>query len=139
MLARHTGPAEGLSSAPAGTSACPVEAIAAAYLSQTSGDLALALRCAITDALAGRAAGAGEEPVRTQVQSAFRGPGAAWETSGFASGGHEAAGGAGWEGVSLQCQPLRLFARLRKRAVSICSGAMPRSVPSCSASAMKHP
>ncbi|MET7244985.1 hypothetical protein ABZT49_16645 [Methylobacterium sp. EM32] len=51
MLARHTGPAEGPSSAPAGTS-CPVEAIAASYLSQTSGDLALALRCAITDALA---------------------------------------------------------------------------------------
>ena len=50
MLARHTGPAEGSSSAPAGSS-CPVEAIAAAYLSQTSGDLALALRCAITDAL----------------------------------------------------------------------------------------
>ncbi|OAS22476.1 hypothetical protein [Methylobacterium platani] len=50
MLARHTGPAEG-SSTPSGIS-CPVEAIAAAYLTQTSGDLALALRCAITDALA---------------------------------------------------------------------------------------
>lgn len=51
MLPRHTAPAEGSSSAPAGTS-CPVEAIAAAYLSQTSGDPVLALRCAITDALA---------------------------------------------------------------------------------------
>ncbi|AWN49506.1 hypothetical protein DK419_26825 [Methylobacterium terrae] len=51
MLARHTGPVEGQPSAPAGTS-CPVEVIAAAYLSQTFGDPALALRCAITDALA---------------------------------------------------------------------------------------
>ncbi|QRE75511.1 hypothetical protein [Methylobacterium aquaticum] len=53
MLARHTAPAEGPSSASAHTgTSCPVEAIAAAYLSQTSGDPALALRCAITDALA---------------------------------------------------------------------------------------
>ncbi|MGE7418683.1 hypothetical protein [Methylobacterium tarhaniae] len=51
MLARHTGPAEGSSSAPTGTS-CPVEAIATAYLSQTFGDPALALRFVITDALA---------------------------------------------------------------------------------------
>ena len=48
MLARHTGPAEALSA----TTSCPVEAIAAAYLSHTSGDPVLALRCAITDALA---------------------------------------------------------------------------------------
>ncbi|SEP44285.1 hypothetical protein SAMN04487843_12063 [Methylobacterium sp. ap11] len=51
MLARHTEPAGDPSSASTRAS-CPVEAIAAAYLSQTSGDLALALRCAITDALA---------------------------------------------------------------------------------------
>ncbi|GJD67024.1 hypothetical protein [Methylobacterium frigidaeris] len=48
MQARDTGPAE----SPSAASSCPVEAIAAAYLTQTSGDLALALRCAITDALA---------------------------------------------------------------------------------------
>lgn len=48
MLASDTGPAEG----PSAATSCPVEAIAAAYLSQTSGDPALALRCAITDALA---------------------------------------------------------------------------------------
>ncbi len=51
MQARHTRPAYGPSPSPA-TSACPVEAIAAAYLTQTFGDPALALRCAITDALA---------------------------------------------------------------------------------------
>ena len=48
MLARDTGPIQG----PSAATSCPVEAIAAAYLSQTSGDPELALRCAITDALA---------------------------------------------------------------------------------------
>lgn len=51
MLARHTGPAEGSSTTPTATS-CPVEAIATAYLSQTFGDPALALRFVIMDALA---------------------------------------------------------------------------------------
>lgn len=51
MLARHTGPAGDPSSAPTSAS-CPVEAIAAAYLSQTFGDPALALRFVIVDALA---------------------------------------------------------------------------------------
>ncbi|AWN54623.1 hypothetical protein [Methylobacterium sp. 17Sr1-1] len=48
MVARDTGPVEGASD----VTSRPVEAIAAAYLTQTSGDLALALRCAITDASA---------------------------------------------------------------------------------------
>ncbi|KMO44874.1 hypothetical protein VQ03_00805 [Methylobacterium tarhaniae] len=48
MLASDTGPAEG----PSANASCLIEAIAAAYLSQTSGEPALALRCAITDALA---------------------------------------------------------------------------------------
>ena len=51
MQARQNGAASGPSPS-AVASGCPVEAIAAAYLTQTSGDLALALRCAITDALA---------------------------------------------------------------------------------------
>lgn len=51
MQARHTGPSYSPSSAVSATT-CPVEAIAMAYLSQTSGDSELALRCVITDALA---------------------------------------------------------------------------------------
>ncbi|MET7243003.1 hypothetical protein ABZT49_06505 [Methylobacterium sp. EM32] len=51
MQARHTGAFYGPSS-PGSASTCPIEAIATDYLSQTSGDPELALRCAITDALA---------------------------------------------------------------------------------------